>query len=75
MEECLKNLANNILVEMGRRNWSQQMTADFCGLCRNEINKIVARKKDVQLSTLSKISEGLETPIGELISDKRGGMA
>lgn len=67
MEQYLKNLSDNILSEMGRRNWNQEVAAGFCGMCSRELRAIISQKKDVRLSTLKNIEEGLEIPISKLI--------
>lgn len=58
MEEVLNRLADLILEEMEKRKCSATYFADFCGISRNELGKIVNRqKKDIRLSTVWNICE------------------
>lgn len=66
----LKNLADSIFRVMHERNWSIIMTAGFCGISERELGRILKRENDIQISTVARISEGLDIPV-EMLLTKR----
>jgi transcriptional regulator with XRE-family HTH domain len=51
------------------RGWSQEEFADICGIHRSHMGEIERGEKDVSISTLQKISKGLEIAISVLLHD------
>lgn len=65
----LKNLSDCIIQVMNERGWSARMTADFCGISGYELSFILrGAKDDIRLSTLAKISQGLDIPVEVLLT-------
>lgn len=62
-----KTLADQLFKIIARNGWSYSMAADFMKISRNELSGILNQKKDVQLSTLSRIAAGVGRPIVALI--------
>lgn len=62
-----KTLAEQLFKIIARNGWNNTMAADFMGISRNELCKILAMEKNVQLSTLSRIAAGVGRPIAALI--------
>lgn len=64
MENYLNRLADLILKEIEKRGCSCICFADLCGISRNEMGRIVNRKKtDIKLSTILKICENSEISV------------
>lgn len=58
MEKVLEKLSDLILMEMGKTGRTQTCFAELCGISRNELRNIIAkRKNDIKLSTIQKICE------------------
>lgn len=64
----LKNLADSIFRVMHERGWSAIMTAGFCGISESELGRILRCENDIQISTVARISEGLEIPVEVLLT-------
>lgn len=62
-----KTLADQLFKIIARNGWSICAAADFMKISRNELSGILNQKKDVQLSTLSRIAAGVGRPITALI--------
>lgn len=62
-----KTLADQLFKIIARNGWNNTVAADFMGISRNELSGILNQKKDVQLSTLSRIAAGVDRPIAALI--------
>ncbi len=71
MKDYLNRLADLILVEIEKRGCSCICFADLCGISRNEMGKIVNRKKtDIKLSTILKICENSDIDIKDIFQVK-----
>lgn len=64
----LKNIADCIFRVMYERNWSIIMTAGFCGISESELARILKGGKDIRISTIARISEGLDIPVESLLT-------
>lgn len=64
----LKNLADSIFRVMNERDWTIIMTAGFCGISESELGRILRCENDIQISTVARISEGLEIPVEVLLT-------
>lgn len=64
----LKNISDQIFRVMYERGWSIVMTAGFCGISESELGRILRRENDIQISTVARISEGLDIPIEALLT-------
>lgn len=71
-EECLKALRKQILIIMAKKNWTLIRLAIECEISLRELKAILYNeKKDIKLSTLARISEGLNKPISFLIYSEK----
>lgn len=71
MEQIIKKLQEEIYFALNKKDWSLQTMADFCGVSRGELGNLLNRgQKDIKLSTLVKISEGLGKPISTLVGSE-----
>lgn len=68
MEKCLKNISDQLYKSIAEHGWSVAVTAELLGIHRNELYGILNCKRDIRLSTLMRISDGLEKPVSVLIS-------
>lgn len=58
MEKILEKLADLIILETERLGCTYSLFADICNISRNELGNIIERKKkDIKLSTISKICQ------------------
>ena len=72
MEMYINMITERIIDAMNERGWSLTTAADFCGVSRGEMGKILSGKnKDIRLSTIVKISQGIEKPLLYLIGENR----
>ena len=71
--KCLKTLSNSLYAVISQKGWSVSTAADFCGIHRNELSAILNCKKDVRLSTLIRISEGIGKSLVFLICPEEVG--
>lgn len=62
-----KTLADQLFKIIAGNGWSNATAADFLEIHRNELSGILNQKKDVRLSTLSRIADGVDRPIAALI--------
>ena len=51
------------------RRWSQEEFADICGIHRSHMGEIERGEKDMTISTLQKISRGLNIALSVLLQD------
>jgi len=66
--KCIETLREQIFCYLAKTGRSICVTAELCGINRNELGEIINRKKkDVRLSTLCLLSQGTEIPISILI--------
>ncbi len=71
MEELMKQIRGQIFLVMGKQNWSLQTTANFCGVSYRGLQGILNQEqKDIKLSTLVKIADGLGKPISTLVGNE-----
>lgn len=71
MEQVIKKLQEEIYFALNKKDWSLQTMADFCGVSRGELRNLLNRgQKDIKLSTLIKISTGLEKPLATLVGNE-----
>lgn len=71
MEECLKNLRESLYVIMNKKNWSLLRLSIECEVSYRTMQAIMNdRDRGISLSTLIKISNGLNIPISSLIEDE-----
>lgn len=71
MEQIIKKLQEEIYFALHKKDWSLQTMADFCGVSRGELRNLLNRgQKDIKLSTLIKISTGLEKPLATLVGNE-----
>lgn len=71
MEQIIKKLQEEIYFSLNKKDWSLQTMADFCGVSRGELGNLLNRgQKDIKLSTLIKISTGLEKPLATLVGNE-----
>lgn len=70
-EECLKILKKQLLIIMAKKNWTLIRLSIECGISLRELKAILYNeKKDIRLSTLTRISEGLDKSVSYLICEK-----
>ena len=71
MEENMKAIRETIFLVMREQHWSLRKTADACGMTYRGLQSILNREQnDVKLSTLIKISTGLEKPLATLVGSE-----
>ncbi|EOS48343.1 hypothetical protein C810_01433 [Lachnospiraceae bacterium A2] len=71
MEQCMENLRHQLLRYMGRTGCSMKRMSQECGISIRELNYILdGKKKDIRLSTVVRISEGIRKPLPCLISEE-----
>ena len=51
------------------RGWSQEEFADICGIHRSHMGEIERGEKDMTISTLQKISRGLNIALSVLLQN------
>lgn len=67
-EDCMKSVREQLFSCMNERNWTINRIAIECGLSYDGFCRIYyGRSKDINFSTLLKISEGLRKPILVLV--------
>lgn len=70
MEHYLKSIKNGIYSSMAKDDLSLSMLARKCGLTENGLLYIISgKRKNIRLSTIIKISEGIKIPISKLIGE------
>lgn len=68
MENCLNTLRDRLYSVMGKNNWSLTQMANECGISYRELQQILYKQnKDIRLSTLIRISDGLGIPLISLV--------
>lgn len=66
--DYLENTRQMLNRVMNQRRWSQREVARKCNLHRNEISSILSgEKRDLRLSTIINIADGLGLPLSTLI--------
>ena len=71
--ELLKNLAKNVRSHRQRRELSQEMLADICGLHRTYIGGIERSERNITLNTLDRLAQALEVNPIDLLRGARHG--
>lgn len=64
-----KILAENVRRERRKQNMSQEDLADICNLHRTYIGAIERAERNVTLSTLEALSEGLKITVEKLLKE------
>ena len=64
----LKSLSDCVQDAIRKKGWAYSTAADFCSISEDELRKIVKQSKDVQISTVAKISQGLDIPVEVLLT-------
>jgi len=68
MEDCLKALRERLYAVMGKNDWTLTRLSNECGVSYRELQQILYKQnKDVRLSTLVRISDGLGIPLISLV--------
>ena len=67
MQDLQKKIGNRIRGLRSKRGWSQEEFADLCGIHRGHMGQIERGEKDVTISTLAKLSKGLEMTVSALL--------
>ena len=62
----LKSLSDCVQDAIRKKGWAYSTAADFCSISEDELRKIVKQSKDVQISTVAKISRGIEVPVSAI---------
>ena len=62
-------IGNRIRALRLEREWSQEEFADICGIHRSHMGEIERGEKDMTISTLLKISRGLNIALSVLLQD------
>lgn len=62
-------VGNRIRTLRSERGWSQEEFADICGIHRSHMGEIERGEKDISISTLQKISKGLNIELSALLQD------
>lgn len=71
MEECINNIRENLYKIWSGKDWSLISLSIACDISyRHLCNILYGKCVDVKLSTLLRISNGLEIPISVLIGEK-----
>ncbi len=71
MENCMENLRQQLFRHMSRTGCSMKHMSEECGISLRELNYILdGKKKDIRLSTVVRISEGIRRPVTCLISEE-----
>lgn len=71
MEEYMNTIRINLLGEMGEKGWTNMMASIQCDVSERSINYILSGKaKDIKLSTIAKIAEGIGKPVSAIINPK-----
>ena len=52
-----------------KKGWSQEEFADICGIHRSHMGEIERGEKDMTISTLLKVSRGLNIALSVLLQD------
>lgn len=66
-KELLKGIGLRIKQERERRGVSSETLAYESGISKSNLSEIERGLRDVRISTLGKIAEGLEIPISKLL--------
>lgn len=70
-DDYLKNTRETLIRVMNEKSLSQREVARKCNLHRNEVAYILnGEKRDLKLSTISSIAEGLGLPISKVIGER-----
>ena len=67
MQELQKKIGNRIRELRAKRGLSQEAFADLCEIHRGHMGQIERGEKDVAISTLAKVSNGLEMTVSALL--------
>lgn len=71
-EDYLKNTRETLIRVMNEKSLSQREVARKCNLHRNEVAYILnGEKRDLKLSTVCAIAEGLGLPISKVIGERQ----
>lgn len=60
-------MASQLYEVMSQNNWSIRVAADFMGIGRNVLARILDRKYNMHLSTIFRIAENLDRSVASLI--------
>jgi transcriptional regulator with XRE-family HTH domain len=67
MQELQEKIGNRIRELRSKRGWTQEAFADMCEIHRGHMGQIERGEKDVSISTLVKVSKGLEMTVSALL--------
>jgi transcriptional regulator with XRE-family HTH domain len=67
MQALQKKIGSRIRELRSARGWSQEEFADRCKIHRGHMGQIERGEKDMTISTLAKVSKGLETTVSALL--------
>jgi transcriptional regulator with XRE-family HTH domain len=67
MQELQKKIGDRIRDLRSKRGLSQEAFADLCEIHRGHMGQIERGEKDVTISTLVKVSKGLEMTVSALL--------
>jgi transcriptional regulator with XRE-family HTH domain len=67
MQDLQKKIGSRIRGLRSKRGWSQEEFADICGIHRGHMGQIERGEKDVTISTLQKLSKGLDMTVSALL--------
>lgn len=68
IEDCLQTLREELYVAINKNDWNLTKTSNECEISRRELQRILYNQaKDIRLSTLVKISEGIGKPVSNFI--------
>ncbi len=68
MEDCLKALRERLYAVMRKNDWTLTRLSNECGVSYRELQQILYNQnKDIRLSTLIRISDGLGVPLISLV--------
>ena len=69
-DSVMKPIRNYLLLVMGKNKWSLLRLSTECGVSYDTLTAVMYHSKDIKLSTLIDIANGLNVDIGVLISGK-----
>ena len=67
MQALQEKIGSRIRELRSARGWSQEEFADRCAIHRGHMGQIERGEKDMTISTLAKVSKGLETTVSALL--------
>ena len=71
-KEPLKTLRDNLYAVMYQKDWSPMHLSIECGISYETLRRILAlESKNIWLSTIISIAEGLEVPVYSLFDDRK----